>query len=160
VPTGNIQTKNMMVGVWVKLNSANYWASTNVMPRITITYDNGTEIYAEAAQTTSWQFIFVPFSPTTTYGVITVKLSTQTAATTTNAYVYWDDMSVLYPAGHTINLGSFDLFANALPITPSISTTVSAQDVWAADPTTFGASTVGDKVNKIKKDTGLIPLTL
>lgn len=33
---------------------------------------------------------------------------------------------------------------------------LTAAQVWAADPATFAPNTVGDKVNKIKKDTGLI----
>ena len=53
-----------------------------------------------------------------------------------------------------------DLWASATPVWPPISTTISAQDVWAVDPTGFGASTVGDKVNKIKNDTGIIPALL
>jgi hypothetical protein len=151
VPTGNIQNQDMMVGVWVKINNANYWAGTHQMPRLTVTYDETTVVYAEAGQTTDWQFLFVPFTPQTTTGLIDVKFTTNTDKTGSNSYVYFDDMSVLYPAGYTLNLGNMDLWVEGAPVTPMISTSVSAQDVWAADPTQFGASTVGDKVNKIKK---------
>jgi hypothetical protein len=148
VPTGNIQTKSMMVGVWIKINSTNYWSSTHRMPRLKITYDNGTEVYSDASQTTEWQFVFVPFTPITQYGVIDVEISTQTIVTGTSAHVYFDDMSVLYPAGHTLNLGDFNLWANALPIVPSISTTISPQDVWALGINEFGLNTIGEKVSK------------
>jgi hypothetical protein len=160
VPTGNIQNKDMMVGVWCKINNAAYYAGTHTMPRITVDYDDGTTVYGEAAQSTDWQFLFVPFKPITTFGQIKVRLSGLTDATSTNAYIYFDDMSVLYPAGYTLSLGSMDLWAEAEPVTPSISTSISALDVWAADTTIFGTDTVGDKVNSIKKDTGLIPALL
>ena len=148
IPTGDIQNKDMMVGVWCKIDSSAYWGGSHTMPRITINYDDGTEVYAEAGQLTDWQFLFVPFTPTTTFGSITSKLSIQSD---NNSNVYWGDMSVLYPAGYTLNLGAFNNLRSGLPVTPTISTSVSAQDVWSADPTQFGASTVGDKVNKIKK---------
>ena len=160
IPTGNIQNKDMMVGVWVKINSANYWAGTHQMPRLTITYDETTTAYAEAGQTTDWQFLFVPFTPSTTAGLIDVKFTTDTDGTGSNSYVYFDDMSVLYPAGYNLNLGNMDLWFEGSPVTPMISTTISAQDVWSADPAQFGADTVGDKVNKIKNDTGIIPALL
>jgi hypothetical protein len=149
VPTGNIQNKDMSVGVWCKLNSANYYAGTCQMPRLTVTYDDGTVVYAEAAQSTDWQYLQVPFRPLTTAGQITVSLNTKTSATTTDAYVYWDDMSILYPAGSTLALGSLDLWNSGYPVMPTISTLASAQDVWAVDPTNFGSGTVGSKVNTI-----------
>jgi hypothetical protein len=62
VPTGNISGKDMMIGVWCKINNAAYYAGTKEMPRLTVDYDNGTEVYAEAAQSTDWQFLSVPFS--------------------------------------------------------------------------------------------------
>lgn len=160
IPTGNIQNKSAMIGIWVNIANAAYWAGTHQMPRITVNYDNGTIAYAEAAQVTGWQFVFVPFTPTTTYGQISVTVSTRTDASLTNAPVYFDDISMLYPAGVQLNLGAVDLWADGLPIVPSIATNLAAADVWAADPSQFGTSTVGDKVNKIKTDTGLIPALL
>lgn len=91
IPTGNIQNKTMMVGVWCKIASATYYAGTHQLPRLTIDYDNGTAAYVQASETTDWQFLPLPFTPTTTYGQITVTLSGRTDATTTDAYVYWDD---------------------------------------------------------------------
>jgi hypothetical protein len=57
-------------------------------------------------------------------------------------------------------MGKFNTWSSSLPTMPSISTTISASDVWAVDPASFGASTVGDRVNKIKQDTGIIPALL
>ncbi len=152
IPTGNIQSKTMTAGVWVKINNAAYWAGTHQMPRITVDYDNGTEVYGEAAQTTDWQFIFVAFTPTTTYGQVTLTVSSMTDATTTNKYVYFDDFTAPLPQGSELNLGSLDLWANALPVTPvSYASSISANDVWAADPSTFGTGTVGETVVKTKK---------
>ena len=148
VPTGNIGTLTMNVGVWIKINNATYYAGTHQNPRLTINFDNGTETYATASDTTDWQFINVPFTPTTSYGIIDVRLSSRTDATGSNAYVYFDDLNVAYPAGVQLNLGNMNLWADGLPITPPISTGVNANDVWSADPTTFATATVGDVVNK------------
>jgi hypothetical protein len=157
IPTGDIQNKTMTIGAWVKINSATYYAGTHQMPRLTVDYDNGTVVYAEAGQVVGdWQFIFLSFTPTTTFPQITVTCSSKTDATTTDAYVYFTDFSILYPAGYQLDLGKLSSFAFGAPLMPTIATNLSAADVWAADPTKFGADTVGEKVNKIKNDTGLI----
>jgi hypothetical protein len=152
IPTGNIQNKDMMVGVWCYINNANFWSGTNRMPRLTINYDNGTTAYAEAAQLAGeWQFLFVPFKPTTTYGQIIAKLDCATDQTGANAYVYFTDWSVLYPAGVYLNLGKQDLWANALPVVPSIATIGTAQDVWNFDPSISGSNTIGSYISKMYK---------
>lgn len=148
-PTGNIQNKDLVIAVWCKINSATYYSGTHQQPRVTVEFDNGTQTYVDAAASTAWQLITVPVSPTTTFGQIKVTLSTRTDATGSDAYVYWDDASVLDPAGVVVNTGGFDLWSDGVPITPIISTSISAQDVWAADPATFGVGTVGAWVNKL-----------
>jgi len=129
VPTGNIQGKTMTVTVWCKINSVNYYSGTYQLPRLMVDYDNGTTVYCQASETTDWQQLFVTFTPTTTYGQITVTLSTMTDQTGSSAYVYWDDMSLLYPANHTLDLGGMDNWANALPVTPPIAIPLSAYSV-------------------------------
>jgi len=158
IPTGNIQNKSMTVAVWCYINNAAYYAGTNQLPRLTINYDNGTTAYCQASSTAgSWQLLFVTFTPTTTYGQITVTLSTMTDATTTNAYVYFDDYSVLYPAGVQLSLGAMDLWANGLPVTPTISTNLSAQDVWTSASTTdYGTNTMGNKLKVLKNPSYLV----
>lgn len=156
VPTGNIQNRTMMVGVWVNVSSATYYAGTHQMPRLNVNYDNGTTAYFQAAQQTGWQYLFVSFTPTTTYGQLTVSISGRTDATGSNAYFYIDDFSILYPAGYQLNLGAMDLWANALPITPPIATNLSALDVWsAANTTDYGTNTMGNTV-KVLKNPSLI----
>lgn len=138
IPTGNIQNLTMVVSVWVKLNSANYYGGSSYqMPRLNVNYDNGTIAYAEATATTDWQLLTVSFTPTTTYGLVQVYVDGSTDATTTDAYFYVDDMSVFLPPGVQLALGGMDLFANAMPITPSISTNVTAADVWAVQTSTL-----------------------
>jgi hypothetical protein len=158
IPTGNIQNKDMTVAVWCKINNANYYSGTHQKPRLTIVYDNGASTcYAEATATTDWQLLSVTFTPTTTFGQISATLSTKTDQTSTNAYVYFDDYSVLYPAGTSLSLGSLDLWSAGLPVSPTISTLASAQDVWTVPTSTLTASgTIGKQVGDIKKDTGLI----
>lgn len=132
IPIGNIQSKTMVVMCKVKINSANYYAGADYMlPRLTVTYDDGTETYAIASNSTSEQTLVVPFSPTTTYGQIKVKVSGYTDATGTDAYFYVGDGQVLYPAGHQINTGDFFLWADAMPVVPWIATNLQAADVWA-----------------------------
>lgn len=147
VPTGNIQTKTMVIAIWCKLNNAAYWAGTHEMPRLTVEYDGGTEVYAAAAQTTAWQLLSVTFTPATATGKITVTLSGQTDATGTDRYFYWDDASVFYPAGVALNLGGLDIWDAALPVTPPIATLASALDVWTASAAVdYGANTMGEKL--------------
>lgn len=154
IPTGNIQNKTMTVAVWCKINNAAYYAGTHQLPRLTINYDNGTTAYAQAAQSTSWQLLFVTFTPTTTYGSITATLSGRTDATTTNAYIYWDDWSILYPASVALDLGGMDNWADALPVSPTIAIPISAYTVsnavWEellSSHTT--ANTFGSRVGKV-----------
>lgn len=156
-PTGNIQNKTMTVGVWCKINNATYYAGTHQLPRLTINYDNGTTTYTQATASTDWQYLPVNFTPITTYGQITVTLSTMTDATGSNAYVYFDDFSVLYPAGYKLDLGGMDLWANGLPVTPPIATVLSANDVWSASTATeYGTDTQGEKLKSLKNASLLI----
>lgn len=149
VPTGNIYNQTMSVAVWCKLNSATYYAGTNQLPRLTVDYDNGTIAYSQAAQSTSWQLLIVSFTPATTYGELTVTLSARTGASGSSAYVYFDDMAILYPAGYQLDLGALDIWAHALPVTPPIATNLSALSVWTASSTVdYGANTMGEKVTK------------
>jgi hypothetical protein len=150
IPTGNIQNKSMEIGVWVKINNAAYYAGTNQLPRLTITYDNGTVAYCQAAQATGWQYLPVPFMPVTTYGSVTAKLTAMTDAAGANAYVYWDDWSVLYPAGYIMDASGMDGWANAEPVMPTISTLFSAKDVWQAQTSTMtGTGTMGKLITKL-----------
>lgn len=157
IPTGNIQNKTMMVGVWCKINSATYYAGTHQKPRLTIDYDNGTVVYVEATATTGWQFLSLPFAPTTTYGQITVTVSTMTDATGSDAYVYFDDFKTLFPAESPLDTQSLDLWANGLPVTPPLATVLSANDVWAASAgIDYGTGTIGDKIKNLKNPSLLI----
>lgn len=155
VPTGNIQNRTMTMSVWVKMNSATYYAGTYQYPRLTINYDNGTSVYSEPTTGTGWQLLSKSFTPTTTFGELTVTLSTRTDATGSSAYVYWDDMAVQYPAGYQLDLGALDIWAHALPVTPPIATNLSALSVWTAPSTTdYGSATMGEKVAKKILTTG------
>lgn len=151
IPTGNIQNKTMMVGIWCKINSATYYAGTHQKPRLTVDYDNGTVVYVEATATTDWQFLPLPFTPTTTYGQITVTVSTMTDATGSDAYVYFDDFKTLFPAESPLDTQSLDLWANGLPVTPPLATVLSANDVWSAvDTVDYGTDTIGNRLKKLK----------
>jgi hypothetical protein len=90
-----------------------------------------------------------------------VSFTTQTEATGSDAYVYFADFTAPLPQGIALNLGEFNLWANAFPVTPlSFSSTISSNDVWGADPATFGSGTVGEVQNKTLENTQLIPATL
>lgn len=165
IPTGNIQNYTMFVGVWVKINNAAYYAGTHQLPRLTLTYDDGVSTaYAQAAESTDWQLLFVPITPTTTYGQITATISARTDATTTDAYVYWDDFMVAYPPNVSLDLGGMDLWADALPIVPPLAIPISAKTVSSAvweellsahtTASTFGKQ-VGSKLLTVAKFLGL-----
>lgn len=152
VPTGNISGQTMTVACWVKINAAAYYAGAHGKPRLTIDYDNGTTVYAEAMANTIWQLLSVTFVPATSHGQITVTVSGRTDATGSNSYFYVDDFAMLYPAGYRLDIGGLDLWANALPIVPPIATVMSASDVWlVATSTLNGTGTIGklltDNVN-------------
>jgi hypothetical protein len=152
VPTGDLTGHTMAMAIWVKINSAVYWGGTTFeMPRLTVNYDNGTVIYSEATATTGWQLLAVHFTPTTATGKIIVTQSAMTDALTTDAYVYWDDAAVMYPAGETLNLGGLDIWDNALPVLPPIATLSSPLDIWAASKlVNYGADSMGELI----KETG------
>jgi hypothetical protein len=151
IPTGNIKDKSMAVAVWCKINSATYYAGTHEMPKMKIEYDGNKTVTATATKTTDWQLLSVILTPTTEAGKINLTLSGMTDGLTTDAYIYFDDFSVLYPAGYKLDLGGMDIWDAALPVTPPIATVMSAADVWAVDPDKFGSDTVGDLVKKIEQ---------
>lgn len=143
-PTGNIQGLTMTVAVWCKINAAAYYAGVHQLPRLTVNYDDGTLAFAQALANTGWQLLSVVFTPATAFGQITITMSGMTDAVGANAYVYWDDGLMLYPASYVLNMGGMDLFADALPVTPLIATVFSAQDVWTAQTITMnGLGTIG-----------------
>ena len=162
IPTGNIQNLTMTIGIFIRINKEAYWAGTHQMPRLTVTYDNGASSeYKEALQVASdtvgvendgWQYVSVNITPTTTFGQITFRIDGKTDATTSNAYFYIDDFSAPLPQGATLNLGKLDLFSDGLPVGPAnFASTISAAEVWSADPTLFGAGTIGYYIYKILK---------
>ena len=59
-----------------------------------------------------------------------MKVTGATDATGTNRYFYVDDVNIAYPAGHQVNLGSLDLWAEGLPVAPAIATVPSLGGVW------------------------------
>jgi hypothetical protein len=81
VPTGDIQNKELIIGVWCKINSANYYGGTYTKPRLTVSYDDGaSNSYTEATNTTNWQYLLVSVTPITTFGQVTVMIQTDTDA--------------------------------------------------------------------------------
>lgn len=158
VPTGNIQNKTMSIVVWCYINNSAYWAGSYQYPRLTVNYDNGTTTYTEATATAgSWQPITITFTPLTTWAEITVTLSAATDATTTNAYVYFDDMSIFYPTGTSMNLGAMDYFSGdtAFPVTPPIATTLGGADaavaIWTMPTTNLVTpGSIGERLARSK----------
>jgi len=149
-PTGNIKDKTMAVAVWCKIKHANYWAGTNTMPTLRVQYDGFTYTSAVATKTTDWQLLAVNFTPTTTTSKITVHFEVKTDAPDTDRYVYFDDCSVLYPAGVQLNLGGFDVWSNAMPVLPPISTNIAALDIWGLSTSIdFGTGSIGNFVKKL-----------
>ena len=130
VPTGNIQSKTMTVSVWVNINNSAYYAGVHTKPTLAVVYDNATTVTSVATGSTGWQILACTFTPTTTYGQITITVRGATDATGVNRYFYVDDMNIAYPAGVAINLGGLDLWANGLPVTPAIATVPSLGGVW------------------------------
>jgi hypothetical protein len=157
VPTGNIQGKTMVVGIWCKINSADYYSGTHGLPKLTVKYDGSTSLVSEATASTDWQYLSVAITPTTTSGQIEVTCSARTDQTGSSAYVYFDDISILYPAGYQLDLGSMDIWSKGLPVSPTIATNLSALSVWASlDSINYGTGSLGEKLKKLKNPSLLI----
>jgi hypothetical protein len=152
IPTGNIQNLTMVITAWVKINSSTYYSDVYVNPTLSVNYDDGTTSTAVATNSTDWQQLIVSFTPTTTTGIVIATIGGTTNATGTDAYFYVDDVNVFYPPGIQLALGGLDLWANALPVTPSISTNVNAADVWNIQQSVLtGTGTIGKGMIDIKK---------
>jgi hypothetical protein len=161
IPTGDIQNKTMSVGVFVKVDSANYWAGTYVMPKLVVNYDNGTTVSVSASKTAGeYQLLQIPFTPLTNYGQITVSIYGASNAVGADAYFRVKNWSILYPAGVQLDLGKQTVWAEALPLTPTIATNLSPLDVWAVSKTGMGAGTTGEALVKTDSKTNLIVATL
>jgi len=147
VPTGNIQSKTMAVSVWVKINSNVYYTGVHIKPTLRVNYDNGSILEIVSTPNTEWQLLTAVFTPTTTFGQIEITILGSTDAVSPDSYFYVDDMSVFFPAGSSLNLGGMDLWANAMPITPSIATVSVASDSWAfPEAAISGEGTIGKKI--------------
>lgn len=131
VPTGAISTKTMTISCWVYISTSAYAAGTHTKPQLAVIYDNATTVTATAAATYgAWQQLAVTFTPATSYGQLTVTVQGATDAAGSNAYFYVDDFNVAYPAGVQVDLGGLDLWANGLPVTPTIATFPALGGVW------------------------------
>jgi hypothetical protein len=93
--------------------------------------------------------LIVPFRPTTSTGKVTATLSGGTDAIEVEGYFYFADISVLYPAGYKLDLGSLNIWDAGLPVLPPISTVFSASDVWAVSKKSLtGAGSIGEHLAK------------
>jgi hypothetical protein len=145
---GNQSGYDMFVYMWVKINSANYWASTYRLPRLYVTYDQTSVSYSQAAQSTAWQQLIVPIKPTTTYPSITIKLDGYTDATGTDRDFYLGQIGVVLPAGRNVDPGTLAYWSKAQPLT-GLPTSLSAFDVWAVPISQLtGTGTIGKVLAK------------
>lgn len=142
IPIGDISTKTMTITCWVYINNAAYYAGTHTKPTLSVNYDNGTTLSSVATGATGWQQLAVTFTPATSYGQVTVKVTGATDATGTNRYFYVDDVNVAYPAGYQVDLGSLDLWAAGLPVAPTIATMPSISGIWSV-PESVAKATPG-----------------
>lgn len=134
---------SMFAYMWIKINAAAYYAGTHQLPRLTVTYDQSSTAYAQAAQSTAWQQLIVPLTLASTYPSINIELSGYTDATLTDADFYLGQIGVVLPAGRNVDPGALDFWANAKPLT-GLPTSLSAFDVWAVPTSQLtGAGTVG-----------------
>lgn len=145
---GNQQNYDMFAYVWIKINSANYYAATHQLPRLTVTYDQTSVAYSQAAQSTSWQQLIVPFKPLTTYSSVTLVLSGYTDATGADAYFYLGAKGIVLPAGRAYDNGALSYWASAKPLT-GLATSLSAFDVWSVPTSQLtGSGTIGKLMSK------------
>lgn len=127
-PTGNIQWQSKIISVQCNIASANYWAGTYVLPKLTAIYDDWTELSCIAAQVTGWQKLFIPLETTTGSPIVRICLTTETDAIGADTYVYFWHFDWGIPT-----IRNMDNWADALPIL----------DIWFLTAT---AATVRDAV--------------
>lgn len=130
IPTGDITSKTMTVTCWVKINNAAYYAGSHTKPTLTVTYDQTSTVTSVATTGTGWQQLACTFTPSTSFGQVTMKITGGTDASGTNRYFYVDDFNIAYPAGVQVDLGGLDLWADGLPVAPAIATMPSITGVW------------------------------
>lgn len=111
-PMGNKLGKAINVSIYCKINSANYYAGTHVLPKLTVEYDGWLHtVYSQWASTTDWQWLYLSFVPTTDNPEVTISLTSETDATGSDAYVYFWHME-----GNIPNISAMNNRAKALPI--------------------------------------------
>ena len=113
---GNCQGLPVTVTIRVKLNNAAYYAGTNILPRLRVTYDGSTQITSQATATTSAQQVQVTFTPTTTNQSITIQIEGATDATSTNAFFYVGELLTQLPSGISTDTTRFGSWTHALPL--------------------------------------------
>lgn len=102
---------------------------------------------AVATAKTDLQLLAVPITASTTTGIMSMQIDGYTDQTGTDATVYYDDVAILFPAGHQINLGSLDEWSYGQPITPPIATLLSANDVRSVPISSLnGTTSIGGHV--------------
>jgi len=149
-PVG-VANEPITITLYVKLNHLNYAVGTYVAPKLEISGLGMTgDTLSDSADvtTTNWQLLVVSGTPTSV-GVITIKLSTETDASGSDSYIYWDDMYISYKT--PVDLGTLDNVYHGLPISPPISTQMTAQNVWSellADNRVTGS--MGEAIRNIK----------
>lgn len=133
IPTGDISGKTMNINIWVKINTANYYGGlVYTLPTLSVAYDEASVATATATASTDWQLLSVAVSPTTDKNKVVMSLLGGTDASDADAYVYWADASVNYPAGYTLNLGSLESWGDGIPAQPYISTSFGVNDILNA----------------------------
>ena len=126
-----VANEPITVSLYCKVNSLDYDAGTYVAPKLEISGCGMTGGFLTASAdvtTTDWQLLTVSGTPTSA-GQITITLSTETDASGSDSYVYWDDMYVSYKT--PVDLGTLDHVHHGLPISPPVSAVMTAQNVWA-----------------------------
>lgn len=113
---GNVQNKTVTVTLRVKINNAAYYAGVHTLPTLKVTYDGVTTVSSIASANTNDQQLQVIFTPTTDRQDIKIELNCQTAATGTNAYVYFGEILVGLPSGISVDTSTLSSWANALPL--------------------------------------------
>lgn len=149
-PVG-VANEPITITVYVKLNHLNYAAGVYVAPKLEISGlgMTGNTLSASAdVTTTGWQLLVVSGTPTSV-GQINIKLSTETDASGSDSYVYWDDMYVSYQT--PVDLGTLDHVYHGLPISPPVSVVMTARNIWAeqmSDNRITGS--IGEAIRDIK----------
>lgn len=155
---GNNQNNPVTIAVRIKINSANYYAGTHILPKLVVTYDvgaNSAEVQASAS--TADQQLALTITPTTSAEDIEVKVQIASDATGSDGYVYLGKIVVVQGNGVAIDTSTLSKWsADGLPLGTRQGVPQPTSFLDEDSSLTYASGTWGNRLKKIKNPSAII----